>query len=60
MVLRLTQTFGPGVQYDDGRVFAEFARCAIEGRDIVLKTKGEIKREYSVMLMMPSMPFSLL
>lgn len=46
VVLRLTQTFGPGVQYDDGRVFAEFARCAIEGRDIVLKTKGETKREY--------------
>ena len=39
-VLRLTQTFGPGVRYDDGRVFAEFARCAIEGRDIVLKTAG--------------------
>ena len=39
-VLRLTQTFGPGVRYDDGRVFAEFARCAMEGRDIVLKTAG--------------------
>lgn len=45
-VVRLTQTFGPGVAYNDGRVFAEFARCAIEGRDIVLKTKGETKRNY--------------
>lgn len=45
-VVRLTQTFGPGVQYNDGRVFAEFARCAIEGRDIILKTKGETKRNY--------------
>lgn len=27
-VLRLTQTFGPGVDYNDGRVFAEFARCS--------------------------------
>lgn len=45
-VVRLTQTFGEGVEYDDGRVFAEFARCAIEGRDIVLKTKGETKRNY--------------
>lgn len=45
-VLRLTQTFGPGVNYHDGRVFAEFARCAIEGRDIILKTKGETKRSY--------------
>ena len=45
-VIRLTQTFGPGVEYDDGRVFAEFARCAIEGRDIVLHTKGETRRSY--------------
>ena len=45
-VVRLTQTFGPGVSYSDGRVFAEFARCAIEGRDIILKTKGETKRSY--------------
>lgn len=45
-VLRLTQTFGPGVSYDDDRVFAEFARCAIEGRDIILHTKGETKRNY--------------
>ena len=45
-VIRLTQTFGPGVRYNDGRVFAELARCAIEGRDIVLHTKGETKRSY--------------
>lgn len=45
-VLRLTQTFGPGVEYDDSRVFAEFARCAIEGKDIVLHTKGVTKRSY--------------
>ena len=45
-VIRLTQTFGKGVQYHDGRVFAEFARCVLEERDIVLKTKGETKRSY--------------
>lgn len=45
-IVRLTQTFGPGVNYNDGRVFAEFARCAIEKRDIVLHTKGETKRNY--------------
>ena len=45
-VVRLTQTFGQGVPYNDGRVFAEFARCAIEKRDIVLHTKGETKRNY--------------
>lgn len=45
-VVRLTQTFGPGVQYNDGRIFAELSRCAIEGRDIMLHTKGETKRSY--------------
>lgn len=45
-VIRLTQTFGPGVAYDDSRVFAELARCVIEGRDIVLHTRGETKRNY--------------
>lgn len=45
-VVRLTQTFGEGVAYSDNRVFAEFARCVIEGRNIVLKTKGETKRNY--------------
>lgn len=45
-VVRLTQTFGEGVDYNDKRVFAEFARCVIETRDIVLKTKGETKRNY--------------
>ena len=46
VVLRLIQTFGPGVKYDDGRVFAQFMRCAVEKKDIVLKTKGETERVY--------------
>lgn len=46
MTARLTQTFGAGVSYDDSRVFAEFARCAVEERDIILHTKGETKRSY--------------
>ena len=45
-VIRLTQTFGPGVAYEDGRVFAEFARCAVEKKDIILHTKGETRRCY--------------
>ena len=45
-IARLSQTFGPGVLYHDGRVFAEFARCAMEGRDIVLHTKGRTVRTY--------------
>lgn len=45
-VIRLTQTFGPGVEYNDSRVFAEFARCVIEEKDIILNTTGETKRSY--------------
>ncbi len=45
-IARLTQTFGPGADYHDGRVFAEFARCAIEHKNIILHTKGETKRSY--------------
>ena len=43
---RLTQTFGPGVRYGDGRVFAQFARCAIEGKNITLNTAGRTYRSY--------------
>ena len=46
MAVRLTQTFGAGVNYNDTRVFAYFARCAKEKQDIVLKTKGETERSY--------------
>ena len=45
-VARLSQTFGAGVEYNDGRVFAEFARCAVEKRDIVLHTEGKTLRTY--------------
>lgn len=45
-VIRLAQTFGPGVDYNDNRVFAQFARCVIENKDIVLHTKGETERCY--------------
>lgn len=45
-IARLTQTFGPGVQKDDSRIFAEFARCVIENRDILLHTAGNTKRNY--------------
>lgn len=45
-IVRLTQTFGPGVEYNDGRVFAEFMRSVIEKRDIVLHTAGKTERCY--------------
>lgn len=45
-VVRLCQTFGAGVEYNDNRVFAQFARSVIEGENIVLKTRGETVRNY--------------
>lgn len=44
--IRLAQTFGSGVLKDDKRVFSEFARDAMDGKDIVLQTSGTSKREY--------------
>ena len=46
VILRATQTFGPGVKDDDGRVFAQFMRCAVEKKDIVLKSAGLTERPY--------------
>lgn len=45
-IARLGQTFGPGVDYQDNRVFAQFARAVIENRDIILHTTGETERNY--------------
>lgn len=45
-VARLAQTFGAGVEYSDGRVFAMLARSVIERKDIVLRTDGSTLRNY--------------
>lgn len=40
-IARLAQTFGAGVFKTDNRVFAQFARSALRGENIVLHTKGQ-------------------
>lgn len=45
-IARMTQTFGAGVDYNDGRVFAQFARKAIENKNIELHTSGTTSRMY--------------
>lgn len=45
-VIRLAQTFGPGIDKNDNRVFAEFLRCAMQKQDIILQTEGTSKRCY--------------
>jgi nucleoside-diphosphate-sugar epimerase len=43
---RLAQTFGAGVLPTENRVFAQFARSAVKGEDIVLHTTGESEGNY--------------
>jgi nucleoside-diphosphate-sugar epimerase len=43
---RLAQTFGAGILPTENRVFAQFARSAIRGEDIVLHTTGESEGNY--------------
>ncbi len=45
-VARLAQTFGAGVPKNDTRVFADFARKAMNKEDIILHTKGETIGNY--------------
>ena len=45
-VARLAQTFGAGVNTQDNRVFAQFARSVIHNEDIILHTTGELSRCY--------------
>lgn len=45
-IARLTQTFGAGISLHDSRVFAQFAKSIISGKDIKLHTKGESAKPY--------------
>lgn len=45
-IARLAQTFGAGVSRADGRVFAQFTKSCLEGRDIVLHTAGKSMGNY--------------
>lgn len=45
-IIRLAQTFGPGIPADDNRVFAQFLKSAVSGEDIVLFTNGGTKHMY--------------
>lgn len=45
-IARLSQTFGPGILQDENRIFAQLAKCAIDGKNIVLHTKGEASGNY--------------
>ena len=45
--MRCSHTLGAGILLDDGRAFAEFILCALEGKDIVLHSDGSAMRTYT-------------
>ena len=45
--VRLCHTLAAGIALDDGRGFAEFIACALEGMDIVLHSDGSAMRTYT-------------
>lgn len=45
-IVRLSHTYGPGMELDDGRVFADFVADIVAGRNIVLKSDGTARRPF--------------
>ena len=45
-IARLSQTIGAGVDYNDNRVFVQFARNVIEHKNIILHTDGKSEGNY--------------
>lgn len=39
-IIRPFHTFGPGLKLNDGRVFADFIKSAVEGTDIIMTSDG--------------------
>jgi nucleoside-diphosphate-sugar epimerase len=45
-IVRLSHTYGPRMDSDDGRVFADFVADLVARRDIVLKSDGSARRPF--------------
>jgi nucleoside-diphosphate-sugar epimerase len=45
-IVRLSHTYGPGMDLGDGRVFADFVADIVAERDIVLKSDGSARRPF--------------
>ena len=46
-VARIAHTYGPGMKLEnDGRVMADLLACAINGKNIILKSKGDALRAF--------------
>lgn len=45
-IVRMGHTYGPGMDLDDGRVFADFTSSIVHGRNITLKSDGSDMRQF--------------
>lgn len=45
-IVRPFHTYGPGLQEDDGRVFADFAFSVLRGENIVMMSDGSARRSF--------------
>ncbi len=45
-VVRPFHTYGPGLSFNDGRVFCDFVSDIVNNRDIVLKSNGDAQRSF--------------
>jgi UDP-glucuronate decarboxylase len=45
-IVRLSHTYGPGMDLNDGRVFADFVADIVARRDITLKSDGSARRPF--------------
>jgi UDP-glucuronate decarboxylase len=45
-IVRPFHTYGPGMNLDDGRVFADFISDIVNRRDIIMKSSGEARRAF--------------
>lgn len=45
-IVRISHTYGPGLDLDDGRVFADFVANIVRGQDIMLKSDGSARRPF--------------
>ena len=45
-MIRLSHTYGAGVQLDDGRVFGDFVKNIVNNENIVLNSDGSAKRSF--------------
>lgn len=45
-IVRIFHSFGPGITLDDGRVFGDFVKSMVEGKDIILNSDGTAQRAF--------------